>query len=762
MGKAEIYKGRNFRCIWSDPDRPLYLYLFDCEDVPEKVSVFLNEPVSERSAILEGILGTDPKDPGRYRLNYPIILPYVATSIWDIYRLGGPQGLLREAALNPEIFEKAVSGAFISILPDKHGQNPELLAEKFCKHTKDLPFDIIKRLDCMSSNEFFCRIVLSSYGFEPTVIQSAISAISSRADCSDSSDTIFAQATAEIESNPYRLIYNYDYFSFDFVDKRVIASGRIPFNDRRRKDAYLDNGAKFVEISSGSTVFSPEALLTAAQKATKCNLSGVTASDVSRAATLTNIEGKFIRNTTLDMETQFFNFVHKLSNDAALKDYLRDDFIPPERGTATKEQYEAILNSTSAPVSIITGGPGCGKTFTVNALISQIYDTDNNLLLLAPTGKAAQRLSEVTGKFASTIHYFSTSGRLSGDWKDSTGLTVVVDEASMLSSETAALLAGTLKDLPVKRLIFVGDINQLPSVGAGNVLQSMINSGKFPVSRLTKVKRQGNTSSIVQIARGMLDGLPINKLRESVLPNSKEDIYFSKFHSDKNPLDTIYKALASGKINKFVANFDPIRDFQLLCPIKRGPHGVFNANLRLQELLNPEKSPYEISAPCGSKLRPYSVRVGDKIICTKNNYELGIVNGDIGVVTEVKPHCLLANIVGSGNIKIPKSFFQNIELGYAITVHKSQGSETPVVATLLPPTHTPLYQRNLLYTAITRSRTLQWVFANESTLNLCIRNDTALKRESALDYMLTGGKSYTFRDHQDNSELLQPNVCIDR
>lgn len=761
MGKSEIYKGYNFKCVWSDPDRPLYLYLFDCNGVPGKVSVFLTEPISTKSVILEGILAPDPKNPERYRLNYPSILPYVSNNVWEAYRFLGPTGLFHNSTLPLESFEKALPGAFISLLPDKYGQNTEALAEKFCKNIKTLPSDIVNRLNCISCNELACRCVLSSYGFEPSAIKSAISAISSMAGPIKSSDMIFAQATTEIDTNPYRLIYNYD-FSFDFVDTRVMSSGRLPFNDRRRKDAYLDNGVKFAEMSSGSTLFPPEDIIAASKRASKVNISEILPADVSCAASLSNVDGKFIRNTTLEMETQFFKFIQELANDESLKCYLKDTFVPPKRGSATKEQYAAILNVGVSPVSIITGGPGCGKTFTINALISQIEDTDDNLLLLAPTGKAAQRLSEVTGKFASTIHYFSTSGRFASNLEDSTGLTVVVDEASMLSSETAALLSGVLKDLPIKRLIFVGDTNQLPSVGAGNVLQAMISCGKIPVSRLTKVKRQSNTSSIAQIARGMLDGLPINKLRDGILPNSKEDIYFSKFPTDRDPIDSIYKAITSGRIKKFVKDFDPIRDFQLLCPMKRGPNGVFNANLRLQSLLNPEKSPLEPRAPCGTKLLPYSVRVGDKILCTKNNYELGVVNGDIGVVTEIKPNYLRANITGSGNVRLPKNFFSSIELGYATTVHKSQGSESPVVVTLLPPAHTQLYQRNLLYTAITRSRTLQWVFANEFTLNACIQNDNALRRESALDYMLSTGITYSAKDSQDKSQEVHAKEYIDR
>ena len=175
-------------------------------------------------------------------------------------------------------------------------------------------------------------------------------------------------------------------------------------------------------------------------------------------------------------------------------------------------------------------------------------------------------------------------------------------------------------------------------------------------------------------------------------------------------------------------------------PHREHAYGVYGANLALQNLLNPQHGK-SASARCGTANMPYQVRKGDKILCTRNEYDIGVVNGDVGFVSAVEHSFIEADIVGKGDTYIPQKYFSNVDLGYAMTIHKAQGSENPVVVSLLPPDTTPLYQRNLLYTAITRSRNLQWVIANDETLNHCIRNDVALHRNTAMELMMGNSKA---------------------
>ena len=738
--EVNTYLGSDWRCVWSDSERPLYMYRFYCSEIMGEISVFLPKRIPDKYRIyIRGLLTTDSKN--RYKLTRVSILPDIKQSAWELYKNSEAFEYAVTTGIDRKHIKDALSAAYLSLFNQSPGLNPEQLAELLTQGgqpANNIPYSARKLLELCSSDELIFRAVLGSYGFPPKSI-GFITAMQSKAaaNSSLSANEYFGQLAAEIANNPYRLVYNYD-VSFEMVDGYVMASKSMHPRDKRRKDAMLNNTLSYVENRTGNSLLTPAEVLNAVSSANATPIKNMELGDLKSSEVISEVNGAYIRNTTLDMEKSFFEYVESLSNSNYIKNCLAGSFTPPPKGQATDEQYDAIKKSTTAPVSIITGGPGCGKTFTVNTLISQIDDEDRNLLLLAPTGKAAQRMSEVTNKFACTIHYLAM--RKPEDYKKGDKLTVVVDESSMLSNETASLLVDTLKHYPVKRLIFVGDINQLPAVGAGNVLQSMIDSGRYPLSTLTKVKRQGHTSSIVQVARGMLDGTPIGKLRKDILPNSKRDLFFSRYPTNGDPIKLIARALSEGNFEKYVENFDPIRDFQLLCPLKRGAYGVYGANLALQNLLNLQHGK-SASARCGTANMPYQVRKGDKILCTRNEYDIGVVNGDVGFVSAVEHSFIEADIVGKGDTYIPQKYFSNVDLGYAMTIHKAQGSENPVVVSLLPPDTTPLYQRNLLYTAITRSRNLQWVIANDETLNHCIRNDVALHRNTAMELMMGNSKA---------------------
>lgn len=388
------------------------------------------------------------------------------------------------------------------------------------------------------------------------------------------------------------------------------------------------------------------------------------------------------------------------------------------------EQLDAVKKAVSNRVFVLTGGPGVGKTTTANAIIRLLIKMNKTVALAAPTGRAAQRLSEVAAIGAKTIHrLLEWSATEYCFLRDETtpleAQVVIIDEASMLDIHLASSLMRALK--PDAQIIFIGDVDQLPSVGPGNVLRDMIESGAVPYTKLDRIFRQAAGSAIVQTAH------TINRGEIPIFPEAgSSDCLFLTISEPEAIKDTIKELLHKTLPEK--TKYDSIRDVQILTPMNKGPLGTSILNEELQALLNPGQQ-------YGEKLETDTMvfRPGDKVIQTVNNYELNVFNGDIGYIEHAgfDGGQLLVNF-GDRKLSYSKDQAYDLKLAYAITIHKSQGSEFPVVIIPVTMQHFIMLQRNLIYTALTRARRLAILVGTQSALSQAIRTQTSLKRQTQL------------------------------
>lgn len=423
--------------------------------------------------------------------------------------------------------------------------------------------------------------------------------------------------------------------------------------------------------------------------------------------------------------------------------------IEKETGTELDEmQKQAVASAAQHGLFILTGGPGTGKTTTINAIIRYFEEEGAELRLAAPTGRAAKRMTEATGYEAQTIHRLLELNGLPEGEQDGRAVhfdrnsenpleadVIIIDEMSMVDislmySLLLAVTAGT-------RLILVGDENQLPSVGPGNVLRDIIRSGCFPVVELKKIFRQASESDIVVNAH------KINRGEQVTINNKSRDFFFLKRY-DADIIIRVVIALIQEKLPRYV-DAKPY-EIQVLTPMRKGLLGVERLNQILQRYLNPpdeKKKEKEI----GQRL----FREGDKVMQVKNNYQLeweilgrykipvdkgaGVFNGDTGIMTEINEFAETATVEFEDGRQAQYSFKQleELELAYAVTIHKSQGSEYPAV--IIPILSGPrmLMNRNLLYTAVTRARRCVTVVGSENTFAEMIRNEKQQQRYSSLD-----------------------------
>lgn len=410
-----------------------------------------------------------------------------------------------------------------------------------------------------------------------------------------------------------------------------------------------------------------------------------------------------------------------------------------------EKQIEAIKESVEDGIVVITGGPGTGKTTTINAIIKIFEDQGLKVHLSAPTGRAAKRMTETTGREAKTIHRLLEYSFMEEDMafglnEDSpldTDL-LIIDEASMID---ILLMNNLLKAImPGTRLILVGDVDQLPSVGAGNVLKDIIESGVVKVVELDEIFRQAEESMIVVNAHR------INKGEYPYLNRKGKDFYFIRETNPKIIADTVVELCKDRLPNYY--GIDPLKDIQVLSPMKKGDIGINVLNKQLQEALNP-KGFGKKEKILGDEL----FRVGDKVMQIKNNYSTeweiikdgvlqekgeGVFNGDLGFILDIDDEDRVMKILFDDEKEVEYSFNQldELKLSYATTVHKSQGSEFEVVVMPIywgPPM---LLTRNLLYTAITRAKRLVVLVGEEKYLKSMIRNNRIAKRYSSLDYKI--------------------------
>ena len=430
-------------------------------------------------------------------------------------------------------------------------------------------------------------------------------------------------------------------------------------------------------------------------------------------------------------------------------DHEIDKFQKKHNIVFSARQREAIAAAAAQGVLVITGGPGTGKTTIINCIIS-LLSQEGEVVLCAPTGRAAKRMTESTGVEAKTIHRLLEFGGDEGQFARNQenpieADAVIVDEVSMVD---LILMRSLLRAIaPGTRLILVGDADQLPSVGAGNVLGDVLASGVVPKCMLTDIFRQGETSRIVVNAHRINHG-------EMPLLNEKgTDFFFERKQGFADAASTIV-SLVTQRLPKFL-KYDPadfaaeaVRGIQVLAPAKKGECGVISLNQMLQSALNPPAKD-KPSLQYGETV----FRLGDKVMQTKNDYQLewrrltssgwedgqGVFNGDVGFIVDVdaEEHCLTVRFDEDKEAVYASAQFENLDLAYCLSVHKSQGSEFPVV--VMPVVGGPpmLLTRNLFYTALTRARSLVVLVGREEIVRLMVENDHVLNRYTTLTERLT-------------------------
>jgi exodeoxyribonuclease V alpha subunit len=408
-----------------------------------------------------------------------------------------------------------------------------------------------------------------------------------------------------------------------------------------------------------------------------------------------------------------------------------DDFLSQGSFQLSDEQKEGVILCCTHRVSILTGGPGVGKTTTANAIIGFHQFLGRSIALCAPTGRAAQRLAEVSGQPALTIHRLlewspAKMDFVRNDENPINAQVIVVDESSMIDIELAAKLLDAVK--PSTQILFIGDSDQLPSVGPGNFLRDLIESKLVPTKRLNKIFRQAESSHIIKSAHAINQG----ELPE--FSNEKEsNCKFVEIESPSDILGAIIR-LTTEILPKQVG-YDPVRDIQVLTPMNRGDLGTKNLNRHLQHALNPSKSAL-LDAQDDSNQTQF--RQHDKVIQTANDYDLSVFNGDIGLVSQTeggRGKTLVS--YGDRMVSYDSTQIGKLRLAYAITIHKSQGSEFPVVIIPLATQHFIMLQRNLIYTALTRAKKLAVFIGSKKALKLALGNPSNLQRQTRVQLMLS-------------------------
>ena len=419
-------------------------------------------------------------------------------------------------------------------------------------------------------------------------------------------------------------------------------------------------------------------------------------------------------------------------------DDLEIEYVENKLGIKFEQlQKQAVKEAFSGGILVLTGGPGTGKTTTLNAIIELFEMRDLNIYLAAPTGRAAKRMTELTGRDAMTIHRL-----LEVEWGDEDSVrfakneknplecdVIIIDEASMIDS---LLFESLLRALRLScRIILVGDVDQLPSVSAGNVLNDILASERFPSIRLKKVFRQANESLIIKNAHAIIDGNPID------FSNSGKDFFIMKRSTSADVCDTVLELCTERLINAY--GFDPLKDIQILCPSRKLDTGTLNLNNLLQSYLNPK-----IGNKPQLNYKGVYMREGDKVMQIRNNYEIpwfrddgetgtGIFNGDVGFISHIDLRAGLIKVrFDDRTASYLTDNIGELELAYAITVHKSQGSEFDCVIIPMFDIPSQLRYRNILYTAVTRAKKMLIIVGSENIAVQMAENDKKTLRYTLL------------------------------
>ncbi len=564
-----------------------------------------------------------------------------------------------------------------------------------------------------------------------------------------------AAAAALIRENPYRMIDDIYGIGFERADRIASGIGVEPTSDYR-----IDMGIRHelvTAMNDGHTCLPRYELIRRA--ALMLGVSeDLVESRVSAMTLAEQIAQKFVNNTP----AVFHMAAYITETDVAQRLYLLSKCPPrvPIRDAATayeryisgvelsEEQERAVLMALSAQIVVITGGPGTGKTTIIKAIMSIFEQSGVTTALCAPTGRAAKRIEQSTGRAASTIHRlleygvgedenFENEARfIRNEDNPLEAEAVIVDEASMID---IFLMRSLLRALsPGTRLVIVGDADQLPSVGPGNVLRDIIGSGIFPVSHLTRFYRQKEGGTIVENAHR------VNRGENPELYTTGEFLFMPETEPEA-VIERIKKLLTQGEL---LLNYDILEHVQILSPVKKGLLGVYNLNMEIRELLNPRlASRPEVQV--GDTL----FREGDKVMQTRNNYGMewyyidgtqlynrgtGVFNGDLGRIVSIDTDLKEVTIRFDGNRDATYAYqeLEQIEHAYAVTVHKSQGSEFPVVILPLLSGGGRFLSRNLLYTALTRAMEKVVIIGRKESVEAMVANNRILGRYTTLDHEL--------------------------
>jgi exodeoxyribonuclease V alpha subunit len=445
---------------------------------------------------------------------------------------------------------------------------------------------------------------------------------------------------------------------------------------------------------------------------------------IAEAAGLAIDEGRIYREPTLESEIAV---AETLRARSAGPPHLEHEPGDAPEGSLTDEQWAAVRGAFAARISILTGGPGVGKTVCTRAIVEEAMATDARIALCAPTGRAARRLEEATGAEAQTIHRmlewqpgrapaFKPGHPLPADL-------VIVDESSMLNLRLIQVLLEGLAE--TTHVVFVGDADQLPPIGAGKPFEDLIASGIAPVVRLNQIFRQAAKSMITTAAHEINSGRPPHLEPES---GQDHDFFFIDRPAPERALDTVVEVVAERVPSRF--DMDPVRDVQVLAPMYRGAVGIDALNERLQARLNPDGR-----AAVGGRFR-----IGDRLIQTRNSHELGLMNGSIVFLRDDDPdeEEIVVDTDEGTTLDIPYGETATLRLAYAISVHKAQGCEVPVVVGVCHRSHTRMLTRPLLYTAITRARSTCVLVGDRAALQAAVGRDDGGGRHSGLAERLLG------------------------
>lgn len=557
-----------------------------------------------------------------------------------------------------------------------------------------------------------------------------------------------------LEENPYQLADNIEGIGFKTADEIASKIGIHTDSDYRIRSGLFYTLQQAV---GEGHVYLPQNILLRRANA----LLGVDLEDIEKYIMDLYIERKTVMKE-VDEEIRIYpaHYYYLELNTAKMLNDLDIDCQMPEdmmekrlKRVEQKEkieldpmQHRAVIEAIKHGLLILTGGPGTGKTTTINTMIQFFESEGMSILLAAPTGRAAKRMTEATGYEAQTIHRLL---EVSGNPEEENGIggflrnrenpletdVIIIDEMSMVDLNLMHALLSAV--IPGTRLILVGDVDQLPSVGPGSVLKDIIRSEKFHVVTLTKIFRQAGESDIVVNAHKINAGEPVT------IDNKSRDFFFLK-RQDANTIISVVITLIQKKLPRYV-QADP-NEIQVMTPTRKGLLGVERLNVILQQYLNPSDS-----QKTEKEINGRLFREGDKVMQIKNNYQLewevstrfgltvdkgiGVFNGDMGVIDEINEYTetVIVEYDEGRKVKYGYDMTDELELAYAITVHKSQGSEYPAVIIPLLPGPKLLYNRNLLYTAVTRAKKCLTIVGSELTFQEMIENKSEQGRFTSLD-----------------------------